>query len=233
MLGIEHDTERVCNLKCNSSHLFLQMADPLTALMYAVKVMNFLKTLIEKTLKDREDSVVESAPILRLNPSDEDGHQSASQSYQDEQNEAGDDKTEDEQIFVTEEPAPESRPLPREDNCTAETGSQNLLSSIENIIPGASQSIVNNCPCEIVSELNCSVNEEQETGLVCQVGTGRSCRKSSLDRSNSSNLKRVTTKKANEPVSVKVHTAGAAQKGKKTGIVGRLNSRTELAEAWR
>ncbi|XP_057777943.1 rho GTPase-activating protein 5-like [Salvia miltiorrhiza] len=36
-----------------------QMSDPLTALMYAVQVMNFLKTLIVKTLRQREDCVVD------------------------------------------------------------------------------------------------------------------------------------------------------------------------------
>ena len=36
------------------------MADPLTALMHAVQVMNFLKTLVERTLKDREDSLLDS-----------------------------------------------------------------------------------------------------------------------------------------------------------------------------
>ncbi|KAE8009624.1 hypothetical protein FH972_006052 [Carpinus fangiana] len=34
-----------------------QMSDPLTALMHAVQVMNLLKTLIMKTLRDREESV--------------------------------------------------------------------------------------------------------------------------------------------------------------------------------
>ncbi|KGN59300.2 rho GTPase-activating protein 1 isoform X2 [Cucumis sativus] len=208
-----------------------QMADPLTALMYAVKVMNFLKTLIEKTLKDREDLVVESAPVLRINPSDEDGHQSASQFYLDSQNEIKNDEAEDEQVFVTEEPTSESPLHPCENNCTAKTGSQSLLSSIENIIPGGSQSLANNCPCEIVSEVNSLVNEEQESGLASQVRTAQSCRKNNLDRSNSLNLKK-GTKKVNE--SVKVHTTGATQRlGKKNGIVGRLNSRTELAEAWR
>jgi hypothetical protein len=33
------------------------MSDPLTALMHAVQVMNLLKTLIMKTLRDREESV--------------------------------------------------------------------------------------------------------------------------------------------------------------------------------
>uniref|UniRef100_A0A5B7AZP3 Putative rho GTPase-activating protein 1 n=1 Tax=Davidia involucrata TaxID=16924 RepID=A0A5B7AZP3_DAVIN len=56
-----------------------QMADPLTVLMYAVQVMNFLKTLIVKTLQEREDPVVEPAPVSRLEPSDESRHQSPSQ----------------------------------------------------------------------------------------------------------------------------------------------------------
>lgn len=34
-----------------------QMADPLTALIHAVQVMNFLKTLILKTLREREESI--------------------------------------------------------------------------------------------------------------------------------------------------------------------------------
>lgn len=56
------------------------MDDPLTALMYAVQVMNFLKTLIEKTLRERQDSVVDQAHVFPLEPSDESGHQSPSQS---------------------------------------------------------------------------------------------------------------------------------------------------------
>jgi hypothetical protein len=55
------------------------MSDPLTALMYAVQVMNFLKNLIIRTLREREDSVIESAPASRLEPTDENGHQNASQ----------------------------------------------------------------------------------------------------------------------------------------------------------
>lgn len=35
------------------------MADPLTALIHAVQVMNFLKTLIMKTLREREDTATE------------------------------------------------------------------------------------------------------------------------------------------------------------------------------
>lgn len=47
------------------------MSDPLTALMHAVQVMNFLKTLILKTIREREDddegsySTFSSSPTLR------------------------------------------------------------------------------------------------------------------------------------------------------------------------
>lgn len=37
-----------------------QMSDPLTALMHAVQVMNLLKTLITKTLREREEAVTEA-----------------------------------------------------------------------------------------------------------------------------------------------------------------------------
>ncbi|XP_010541270.1 PREDICTED: rho GTPase-activating protein 1 [Tarenaya hassleriana] len=57
-----------------------QMVDPLTALMYVVQVMNFLKTLIGRTLRERQDPVVDLNPGFRLEPSDESGHESPSQS---------------------------------------------------------------------------------------------------------------------------------------------------------
>ncbi|KAG6540848.1 hypothetical protein Mapa_017778 [Marchantia paleacea] len=52
-----------------------QMADPLTALMHAVQVMNFLKTLILRTLRDREEAVLEPKPAPSCpGAPDEDGH---------------------------------------------------------------------------------------------------------------------------------------------------------------
>ncbi|KAJ7565929.1 hypothetical protein O6H91_02G081600 [Diphasiastrum complanatum] len=53
-----------------------QMADPLTALMHAVQVMNLLKTLILRTLKDRQEAVLDPGPASSLSEThDEDnGH---------------------------------------------------------------------------------------------------------------------------------------------------------------
>ncbi|PIN22525.1 hypothetical protein CDL12_04760 [Handroanthus impetiginosus] len=45
-----------------------QMADPLTALIHAVQVMNFLKTLIMKNLREREEAVA-SASLMECNDS--------------------------------------------------------------------------------------------------------------------------------------------------------------------
>ncbi|XP_019173627.1 PREDICTED: rho GTPase-activating protein 5-like isoform X2 [Ipomoea nil] len=56
-----------------------QMADPLTAMMYVVQVMNFLKRLIEKALREREDFLAELYPTFSLEPSGENGHQSPPQ----------------------------------------------------------------------------------------------------------------------------------------------------------
>ncbi|XP_042390173.1 rho GTPase-activating protein 5-like [Zingiber officinale] len=54
-----------------------QMADPLTALMHAVQVMNLLRMLILKTLKERQDSLLEEVSISNYaDPSDENGHRS-------------------------------------------------------------------------------------------------------------------------------------------------------------
>ncbi|KAK1382992.1 Rho GTPase-activating protein 1 [Heracleum sosnowskyi] len=80
-----------------------QMADPLTALMYAVQVMNFLKALITKTLKERKSSVVEASPFSHVDPSDENGHPSAFQLCLEETAEEDDVK---EQSFITEDPHP-------------------------------------------------------------------------------------------------------------------------------
>ncbi|CAI9781426.1 unnamed protein product [Fraxinus pennsylvanica] len=78
-----------------------QMADPLTALMYAVQVMNFLKTLIEKTLREREDSLIEPAPISHMEHSDDNCHQDSSQLHLDNLVESNEDR---EDTFIAEDP---------------------------------------------------------------------------------------------------------------------------------
>lgn len=113
-----------------SCQIFVQMADPFTALMYAVQVMNFLKALIERTLKGREDSTLNPPSSNYSGPYDENGRESPSRSHVG----VGDDPKEDEETeqpdFV-EEPDLESSLL-SDDNCSTmvqdETDSHSDLS---------------------------------------------------------------------------------------------------------
>ncbi|KAE8657790.1 Rho GTPase-activating protein 4 [Hibiscus syriacus] len=80
-----------------------QMSDPLTALMHAVQVMNFLKTLVIRALKEREDSTVNSAPISPLEPSDKNGRPSCARLDRDANNKVK-NQSEGEKAFVAQEP---------------------------------------------------------------------------------------------------------------------------------
>lgn len=81
------------------------MADPLTALMYAVRVMNFLKALIAKTLQTREDSVEGPTWDKPLDPSDENEHQGPLLLCLED---ATEENKEREKIFIAEDPASEN-----------------------------------------------------------------------------------------------------------------------------
>ncbi|KAH7512179.1 hypothetical protein FEM48_Zijuj12G0063000 [Ziziphus jujuba var. spinosa] len=202
-----------------------QMVDPLTALMYAVQVMNFLKTLITKTLREREDSVVETSPMSRVEPFDEDGNQNCSQPYLQEDKEEANKGNEGEKVFTIEEPASESSSYSSQDETTTGNGPHSFLSSIENIIPGGNLLLVDNCPCEVASQV-CSLTDGLQDGGEAETNA---C-KNTTGRSTGSNLKK-GCKKVNEQLMVQ--SIRPAEKNKKTGIIRRLNSRKELVEAWR
>ncbi|CAJ1956156.1 unnamed protein product [Sphenostylis stenocarpa] len=111
-----------------------QMADPISALMYAVKVMNFLKTLILRTLRERKDSEVESYPRFYVEPSDGNGNQRLLESFQQ------DTPAENEQAqenFVLEKIALEFPPESVQNNstqgetCSLTNSSENLVSNEE------------------------------------------------------------------------------------------------------
>lgn len=64
-----------CQNKMNARNIAMvfapnmtQMADPLTALIHAVQVMNFLKTLIHKTLRERESANSGPLTLTRVDP---------------------------------------------------------------------------------------------------------------------------------------------------------------------
>jgi len=203
----------------------LQMADPLTALMYAVQVMNFLKTLVVKTLKEREESIVKSNPVPDLNSFDDDGHHSNSEMLHKVPKDCSDD--EEDTLFVTAEPSQQSPSHLAEDGC--ETESKSLPTSTQNLISAGNRLLVDNCPCNLLSQICSFAIGLQDCGLTTGQTKGdpaKFCRSKSLQLSTY-DMDKCSKKVMELPV------AGAAEKNLGTAIIGRINSRTELAEAWR
>ncbi|KAG8376739.1 hypothetical protein BUALT_Bualt09G0095100 [Buddleja alternifolia] len=192
-----------------------QMLDPLTALMYAVQVMNFLKMLIVKTLREREDSIVESGPTVQLEPSDEDGHHSILKPINPDANEA----IEDEELNVAEEPQSNDT-IKSNSQAEPKTGNEThgFLSSIENILPDEKgHAAADNCPSDIPNSLGTTQTRTRRT----RAG----------QPSNSSNrVKTGSRKHAPRPV---IHVNESAEKNKEISIISRVNSHTERVEAWR
>ncbi|XP_027346690.1 rho GTPase-activating protein 5 isoform X2 [Abrus precatorius] len=108
------------------------MADPLTALMYAVQVMNFLKTLILRTLRERKDSDVESSIGCCLEPSDDNGDNSLLESCP--QDEVARENEEAEETFVSEKTVLECSPEPLQNKSSSEGESGSLISPYGNLV---------------------------------------------------------------------------------------------------
>lgn len=183
----------------------LQMADPLTALMYAVQVMNFLKTLVVKTLREREESIVKSNPASNLNSFDDDGHQNDSQVLFKDDSENGNDCSDEDTVFVTAEPSHQSPIHLTKDGCETESGPKSLPTSTENLISSGNRLLVDSCPCSVVSQI-CSLASGLQDGSLTTTGQTKG---------------------------IELAVAGPTEKNRGTAIIGRINSRTELAEAWR
>ncbi|XP_015058790.1 rho GTPase-activating protein 5 [Solanum pennellii] len=192
-----------------------QMADPLTALMYAVQVMNFLRTLIEKTLKDREDSLVEPDSVSNLDRPDEYGHQSPPQFSLENSNESNELT---EQVFTVEEPdsasASESN---RVDNITDDEYLSYATSSEESD---------DSVSCETPIHVNTKARKACVTKtLNLEEVTQR------IGQSSDSNQTKDVLKLDLE--STVVQSLGNDSKSKGISNLIRINSMTERTEAWR
>ncbi|KAK4432573.1 Rho GTPase-activating protein 1 [Sesamum alatum] len=190
-----------------------QMSDPLTALMYAVQVMNFLKTLIVRTLREREECLVEAGPtLLQPEPSDEDGAHSISKPVNLEADEAYEGK----EVTVANEPQAESR--------TANEP-QRFLSSIENILPA-------NSPADVPNSLGTTKDRVEGGNTANRVGRtqSRSQRTKTSQTSNANDAKNGSRKRAPSPV---VRVNKSAEKTKEPDVISRVNSYTERVEVWR
>lgn len=201
------------------------MADPLTALMHAVQVMNFLKTLIVLTLREREDSILEQALLTQTDPSDHNEHHRHSflQPIFEEPNEVN----EEEHLFITHEPFLESPLCPNiiDDESKIENEVDSFLTSIENIIPGGKGHLVPN-------QVEIMINRLEEGGSSCpSQGAQQNPQKKKIGHSSSSSLKK-GPKRVDDRL-VAAQAVRKTERNKGSTIVSRLNSRTERVEAWR
>jgi hypothetical protein len=183
----------------------MQMADPLTALMYAVQVMNFLKTLILRTLRERKDSVVESNPRLNLEPSDENGHRRLFESCQKEDTAAAADNEEAQENFVSEKYVLECSPETLEKNSSTREESDSLISTSENQISNE------DLYCEFPPKRNMGKNNKSS-------------------QSSSSNARKGSKKTRSQQPAINGKTS-VEKKGMRT--LSNTDTRSDRVEAWR
>lgn len=185
----------------------MQMADPLTALMYAVQVMNFLKTLILRTLRERQDSIVESSPgfYLELSDNNTNSHQSPIIHFC--QPDSAQDNNEDAQALTTEKTVSESVPTPDSFQETKLTGGES----------GSLGATFEKSVC----------NED----LYCEYPPKGNVGKNKTGQSSSSNSRKGSKKFRDQQHS----NQGLmnVEKTKGTSKVNRNSSKSEKAEPWR
>ncbi|XP_021863762.2 rho GTPase-activating protein 5 [Spinacia oleracea] len=179
------------------------MADPLTALMHAVQVMNFLKTLIERTLKEREDSVLDSAlDSYGRDPSGDNGCHTPLQTIHEVNSESEPDVIENQtskamNTTAADQPA---------------TSTENI-----NIIPGEYQSLLSNHRDEE------STPEDSKT---------KPCIKQKNSRNGQTSTTKKGPRKNNEKLLVQV-APKSGEKTKGSILVTSVKPRNERIEAWR
>ncbi|KAI0491520.1 hypothetical protein KFK09_025780 [Dendrobium nobile] len=185
-----------------------QMADPLTALMYAVQVMNFLKMLILKTLKERQGSVLEDSKTPHPDPHDENGHQShilqLGVQYE--------EKTD--QAFISEDPILDDPILLPEENYSKDAVVESNEEALQELaVKGITEASTTDLEtaAEILTKVH--VNSRRT----------RSGQASNSKQKRTRKLSRQSTNKSSTQ----------AEKSKATTIVSRINSKSERVEAWR
>lgn len=189
------------------------MADPLTALMYAVQVMNFLKTLILKTLKERKDSAIEPS-AHRLEPFDENGHQSPSQPCTDNFQE----NEESEQLLIGEAPVLGNYHDSNQNNNLISEDTDSFISSAEK----QNSDLLGSC--QTAAQVDTCLNKT-EAGVQENVG------KSKNGQSSNTNIKMEPWKIIDQqPI---IHGMVPIEKTRGMSTLSRIESSKELIEAWR
>lgn len=208
------------------------MSDPLTALMYAVQVMNFLKTLIIKTLREREECLVETGPMLQLEPSDEDGHHYSILKPMNDLKAV--ELSEEDEVDFAKEPLSNQISSSTSDQAESRTGNETngFLTSIENIL-SQGKGDDNNPADDTLHSLGTMKNEGLEGGNTAAGNRrtqARSLRTKIGQASKRNDDKKGSRKHIPQP---DVRADEIAEKKKDLNIISSVNSHEENVEAWR
>ncbi|KAG9153584.1 hypothetical protein Leryth_008514 [Lithospermum erythrorhizon] len=201
-----------------------QMADPLTALMYAVQVMNFLKTLIERNLRERQDTAIEPPRISELKPP-EDGHQKPSQPFLENAAESSEDT---EHVFVVEEPDSDTAVEEHDTDGVSDSYHSDNMSDEEAISYSTSTE-------EYDGSESCE-NPNQEYNISTMGDGSMGCPKSLMDKNTQlSNIEQPSDANQAKTVGQQLVAQSMETEGKSKGIsnLTRINSTTERVETWR
>ncbi|KAJ0976712.1 hypothetical protein J5N97_012186 [Dioscorea zingiberensis] len=186
-----------------------QMADPLTALMYAVQVMNFLKMLILKALKDRQEPFLEDASVSHPDPSDGNSHHSLRLPLN------SDNEEDTEQVFVPEEPVLDNATHLNEESSIADGAVDNSQTSSENTVSQSASQSTDECSCEA------SIPAEKAA-------------KGPKHRRKKGQPTAVNHKKETRKVNVQSAVRGMpAEKTMGMSVMSSINSKVKRIEAWR
>ncbi|ONK57452.1 uncharacterized protein A4U43_C09F660 [Asparagus officinalis] len=198
-----------------------QMADPLTALMYVVQVMNFLKMLILRTLKSRQELTVDDYSVFHSDPSDENGHNSPQVPLEADSNIAV------EQVFVPEEPNLDDLTQDSKENLEVQNKiTDTSENSHGNVLPEETTYCTDENFCELPRQTD-GQTEREEINVNSSAAVQANVQRTGKAKSNSKKGRR----KAREPSPIQANMQ--AEKSKGTSIVTRINSKTERIEAWR
>ncbi|KAG6479938.1 rho GTPase-activating protein 5-like [Zingiber officinale] len=192
-----------------------QMADPLTALMHAVHVMNFLRMLILKTLKERQEpSLDDASPSNADGPSDENGHTSPTFHLESCSKEATEHAVDD-PAFETPR-VPDEKPTEDESAESPQTSHNDTKTkamALNPTQPGGSC-----CEQELCANVTGTLHASSHW------------RKAS--RCNSHNH-RIKGRKAKGQSTSRASWPSEKSKGTSAIVVSRINSKVERIEAWR
>lgn len=184
------------------------MADPLTALMYAVQVMNFLKMLILKTIKERQEQNLDHVSLPGADLADQNGDQTPQLPLNGSTTDNEEPKPE--KPFLSEDPSL-SESSPRHPDEKENLEMKDVQIAHDNELSGG--------PLQNEGSTSDATN-------VINVNLN-SLRKSKVPRSPSHRRSR---KGKGQSV---VRTMVPGEKSKGTSIVSRINSKNERIEAWR